>query len=226
MVSHLLEILSRNKAFFILFAIFVIIGVYWVSVMQHGELVLMMDVRHTPLFDTFFSLITHLGSGWFYVIVILGLLFYRALYAIIALGCFLISSGVAQGLKNFVFADRIRPKLWFEGYSWKLNFVEGVDIHSYMSFPSGHTTTIFSLAILLLMIFKNAKWGVIYFGVALVVALSRVYLAQHFFVDIIAGAMIGVAVTMITYSVMRLNLSTRRNPWLDWSFLNPSSRVT
>ena len=104
-----------------------------------------MNVRHNGFFDSFFSAITWLGKGWAYAIVIIGLLFYRLLYAIIAAVSFGLTSGIVQVMKHFIFDDRMRPKGWFDPYRWeKIHLVDGVDIHSMMSFPSGHSTTIFS----------------------------------------------------------------------------------
>lgn len=58
-----------------------------------------------------------------------------------------------------------------------------------ISFPSGHSGTSFALAYVLSRAYP--KWSVIFYGLATMVALSRVYLAKHFPSDVVAGAAIG-----------------------------------
>ncbi len=57
------------------------------------------------------------------------------------------------------------------------------------TFPSGHTQTAFSAAVLIILMFRrHAAWWIAW---AAMVALSRVYLGVHFPLDITAGAIIG-----------------------------------
>lgn len=58
-----------------------------------------------------------------------------------------------------------------------------------ISFPSGHSVTSFALAYVLSRAYP--KWSAIFYGLATMVALSRIYLAKHFPSDVVAGAAIG-----------------------------------
>ncbi|MCA1759425.1 MAG: phosphatase PAP2 family protein, partial [Bacteroidales bacterium] len=83
------------------------------------------------------------------------------------------------------------------------------------SFPSGHTATAFSVFLMLALITKN-RWGklALFFG-AVVVAYSRVYISQHFLVDITAGSIISVLLMVLSfYWVKKWD-----KPWLNKSVL-------
>jgi membrane-associated phospholipid phosphatase len=60
------------------------------------------------------------------------------------------------------------------------------------SFPSGHTSTAFTLALLLASIVKKNFWVYFFPVIAFFVGYSRVYLAQHFVTDVLAGIFVGV----------------------------------
>ena len=58
------------------------------------------------------------------------------------------------------------------------------------SFPSDHAT--FSFAIAFALLFVSAPLGVLGLIVAAVIAFARVYTGQHYVIDVLGGAMIGV----------------------------------
>jgi undecaprenyl-diphosphatase len=59
------------------------------------------------------------------------------------------------------------------------------------SFPSGHTMTAFSIA-LVVSYFYPALEGMLFF-VAFSIAVSRIVLGMHFLSDVLAGIVLGVA---------------------------------
>jgi membrane-associated phospholipid phosphatase len=61
--------------------------------------------------------------------------------------------------------------------------------YALMSFPSGHSVTSFALAYVLARTYPKAS--PLFYALATMVALSRVYLASHFLSDVVAGAAIG-----------------------------------
>ena len=113
----------------------------------------------------------------------------------------IIASLLTQLLKRAVFDDYVRPKKFFEGV-YDLYFVPGVDNHLYYSFPSGHTTCAFSLYFALALLVNNKLYKFLLFIIALLVGYSRVYLSQHFFMDIYAGSIIGVGITYVVFYVI------------------------
>lgn len=66
-----------------------------------------------------------------------------------------------------------------------------------VSFPSGHSATAFALAYVLSRAYP--KGACIFYGLASLVALSRIYLAKHFPSDVVAGAAIGLLAGSIVY---------------------------
>ena len=74
-----------------------------------------------------------------------------------------------------------------------------MDVHSFNSFPSGHTATAFSLFLITVYLFPNKK--VILAGglYAIICGYSRIYLGQHFPLDIAGGiiaALLSVALSI------------------------------
>ena len=114
----------------------------------------------------------------------------------------IIASIITQVLKHTLFADMVRPKKFFEGIH-DLYLIPGVDNYLYNSFPSGHSTCAFSLYLSLSIIVEKKLLKLFFFIIALLVALSRVYLSQHFFEDIYAGSIIGVLITLLVFLISK-----------------------
>ncbi len=65
------------------------------------------------------------------------------------------------------------------------------------SFPSGHATFFFALAMAVYL--YNKKWGIGFFVAATIVAVSRVIAGVHYPSDILGGALLGVAIAYGTH---------------------------
>jgi len=121
-------------------------------------------------------------------------------------------------------------KLWlckgwprpFEYYHQKgqvLNLVEGVKVHHWNTFPSGHTITAVSLAIILPLIFPNLKkW---HFGMALLLALlcgfSRIIIVQHWPQDVMGGMLLGCSAAFLS---IRLTAALPAKAWMEQSLIS------
>ncbi|MCD8373173.1 MAG: phosphatase PAP2 family protein [Clostridia bacterium] len=70
------------------------------------------------------------------------------------------------------------------------------------SFPSGHTAAIFCTATILTLFYK-AKVGVPAYIIAVLVALSRIWLCVHYPTDVLAGAVIGSACAAAGYFIFK-----------------------
>lgn len=118
----------------------------------------------------------------------------------------LTGGAVLQILKHFFSFDR--PISAFENYpNMVLPLVQGVDMHHSNSFPSGHASTFFVFftccALILAYHYKKEdnhnRWTWFLINLAMVAmvilaalgAYSRVYLSQHFLLDICVGSFIG-----------------------------------
>lgn len=215
------DILKSNKAFFSLYILFLIIGGIWQAVWSPTQIFLLINGANHSFFDSFFQYFTNIGDGAFFAVVIILFLFIKYRYVLIGLGSFILSSILAQGLKRFVFSDVLRPKAVFEGSSYTLHWVEGLEIHSHNSFPSGHATTAFAVFSLLSIILKNEVLGVLCFILAFLAAYSRVYLGQHFFADIYVGSFLGVFSTVLMYILTNQMLERNPKNWYQRSILRP-----
>jgi membrane-associated phospholipid phosphatase len=71
-----------------------------------------------------------------------------------------------------------------------------------MSFPSGHTTSVFAFMAFLSIITKNKLFSILYLLMAIFAAYSRMYLAQHFLEDVITGSIIGVVTAFVVTTLL------------------------
>jgi len=149
--------------------------------------------------DIFFKYITELG-GWIPFAVAAGLLFYR-----VGASLFVLISQLAVGIVTYIIKVSVaapRPKLFFSANfpDVVLHQVDGVAMLSTNSFPSGHTSAVFSMMLCLTLIFnKKPQLTPVFFILAALTAYSRIYLSQHFAEDVLAGSLVGVLTTLLVY---------------------------
>lgn len=62
-------------------------------------------------------------------------------------------------------------------------------INGDFSFPSGHATIAWAMAVVLSKKEPKAKW--MFYVLAILISLSRIYLGKHFPLDVISGALLG-----------------------------------
>lgn len=181
-----------------------------------GTCYLKVNELSRPSFDLFFKFFTFFGDGLLFLGITFLLLFKRIQYFFLFLMTYLSSGLMAQLLKKVIFRSAERPTKYFEELT-NLHLVEGIDIHQYQSFPSGHTATAFALFLLLSILINNKWLSVLFFMMALLVGISRVYLSQHFLEDVIAGAVIGVVLTILCHKFVSNNSWFNKNSWMHLS---------
>ncbi len=69
------------------------------------------------------------------------------------------------------------------------------------SFPSLHTSFSFALAYFVYSLSKRA--GLMLFGIAVIIGISRIYVGVHYPLDVIAGAFIGTLISFIIVKVFK-----------------------
>ena len=189
-------------------------------IVPKAELHLALCQPHTPFLDTIIPFFTNLVDWLPYLIVVL-LLFYRAGWSTFLASNLLLSTLIVQPIKHIVHAPR--PITWFADNmpDVTLPLVEGVRMNHWLSFPSGHTTTFFVLFFTLSIILcaENIKGKYILsflcFLCASFGAYTRIYLSQHFALDIFAGLLIAVCSTLILYFFLVKN--TKNTQFWDWN---------
>ena len=147
-------------------------------------------------FDVVMRYLTHAGDGIFALLVFIALLFIRIKTALIALICFGLTAGVVQLLKHTVFVKMKRPFYFLQSEA-NFRIIDDFTYHTSNSFPSGHAASIFAICTVIAYQYKSKLSVQLLLVIfAILVALTRVYLCQHFLQDIIAGSLIG---TLIAY---------------------------
>ncbi|WP_316831509.1 phosphatase PAP2 family protein [Pedobacter aquatilis] len=191
--------IRRLPFYFSALATFIILALAFLLIYTKPEGFLILNHYHSSFLDIFFSLITNLGDGLlciFFAIVLF--IFKKKKKAITLLLAYTSSGIIAQVAKSFF--NMPRPRLLLEqlniAYS---SYVPGVKLHDFHSFPSGHTTSAFALSTVLVLVFKKNKISVPCLLLAILVGYSRIYLAQHFPIDVLAGAVLGVACAALSY---------------------------
>jgi len=148
--------------------------------------------------DQFFSLLTQLAEGWIWIpyLVFVAIL-YKKEVAFIMIN-FVTSTLLTQLPKNYIWPNVNRPIASGIPIS-KIHTVPGVELHTYNSFPSGHSATAFTLLLLTAYLFPNKKVLVLATLYAIICGYSRIYLGQHFPIDVAGGiiaALLSVAISI------------------------------
>ncbi len=77
------------------------------------------------------------------------------------------------------------------------------------SFPSGHATSVFAVATVFAVFYPRLRWPL--YGLAITIALGRVYLERHYLSDVMAGALIGTVIaSLVVRHAGRLGVPTIR----------------
>jgi undecaprenyl-diphosphatase len=128
---------------------------------------------------------TYLGDGYLWGGLALGLiLFGRPVdrtYVLIGLAITIVNIAVFR-LFKLLFG---RPRPVFVPVTLRSRLIDGY------SFPSGHATTSFGLVWAIASVYPYLLVQLAAYLVALVIGLSRVYLREHYPLDVIGGALLG-----------------------------------
>jgi len=162
----------------------------------------LINSHHNPVTDNFFKYFTHYGDGLMWAPLGLYCFFYKRKYFIAVVAGVVISTILAQFLKRIVYPDELRP-ISYLSETFPVHQIAGVEMRRVHSFPSGHTTTAFAMALIMAHIINRKFWSVLLPLLALLAGYSRIYLAQHFPTDILAGMCIGIFSAIISLLIFR-----------------------
>ena len=186
---------------FFLYFLFLIVGGFLLFIFPKGDILYSINNRNSPLGDFLFKYGTHLGDGLVFAVLILIFILFDYYKSLIIGLTIVVQTVLVQILKRFIFSDQMRPKVFLENFS-ELHVIPGIEIVEKYAFPSGHTATAFAVAVLLSLFIKNRSWSLLFIMVAIFTAISRVYLLQHFFIDIYFGSIIGFCSGYLVYILM------------------------
>lgn len=92
----------------------------------------------------------------------------------------------------------------------------------HFSFPSGHATNTFGVAVFLFRIMQKRRWWLTLalFGWCTIMTYSRIYLGVHFPLDIICGAILGTLIALFTSWIFLKIMKKNRAKYNDNKFIN------
>ena len=180
-----------------------------------ADLHVWMTSFNSPFVDVFFHYYTFVGD-WIPFAVAGLLLFYNYRLTVFILLTQLVCGIFSTSLKRIF--NEPRPILYFSQYfpDIQLHKVVGEHLYTTHSFPSGHTITAFAFFLALAFYTKKPSLHFVYFGLAFLVGYSRIYLSQHFAIDVLFGSFVGIIATLISkYYMDKFQLD-----WADGSLLD------
>jgi membrane-associated phospholipid phosphatase len=130
-----------------------------------------------------------------------------------------VSSLITEMLKYSI--GRGRPFVGGEANAFHFSHFAGNP--AYYSFPSGHATTAFALALAVSAVWPQARVAMAVY--ALIIAATRLVLLAHHPSDVVAGAMVGIVGTMFVrywFAARRLGFAIQRDGSIV-SLVGPSS---
>lgn len=188
----------KREVFFI-YTLFFAASVIFISIFNKHVLHLKINQFHTSFFDTFFKYSTFLGDGVVFGVLAVVFLFIKRkmFYVFVVSG--VLTLLITHLFKKILFKGILRPAAALSDET--LHLVDGVKMAMLNSFPSGHTTTAFAIFTILCLYFVKCKSQCLWVSLAIIAGLSRVYLSQHFLIDIFFGSFIGIFIGIISMSL-------------------------
>jgi len=175
---------------------------FLVLLLGRDELFFLINGQRSRFADIFFRYYTYAGSGWMWVPLGVYCIFFRRNFLAPVIAGILISTILSQFLKRVVFPGDLRP-ITYLSPEFPVYYADGETLNRLHSFPSGHTATAFTMAILLSLILDKKSWSLVLPVLAGAVGYSRVYLAQHFPTDVLAGLAVGILSAYLSFLIFR-----------------------
>jgi undecaprenyl-diphosphatase len=110
--------------------------------------------------------------------------------ALIVMVAYLSSGIVAQIFKAIIYAPR--PSLYFKLHEYKY-YIDTFETSraGANSFPSGHSASVYALVTVFAVYFKRKYISFCLITIGILAGYSRIYLAHHFLIDVLAGMILG-----------------------------------
>ncbi len=208
LVCQFRRVYAANPAFFIFFSIWVVLLTFLVAFVPKGDSFHFINSHHTFWADILFTIYTYFGDGLFVIAVFIAYCCMQQWNnARAILGTYIFSGVICCMLKNLFHAGR--PASIFHG-DRTFHVVSWLPVAYINSFPSGHTTSAFAMSATIAIVSKNKSFGIITFVFAALTAYSRVYLGQHFVIDVWFGSMLGTVTACFYLLAMPYILKSKR----------------
>lgn len=187
----------------LLYIVFFVVIFWFVYMETKRELHLAINSYHSSFFDIFFKYITHLGDGIMFGVLVVLFFFKNKRVSLIVAFSGILTLLLTGFFKKIVFKGMPRP-IEFFGKDNALHLIEGVKMAHWNSFPSGHTMAAFAIATVLIYTTTNFYLRLLYLLLAILAGFSRVYLSQHFMMDILAGSALGIFAGLLSIRIVEV----------------------
>jgi membrane-associated phospholipid phosphatase len=198
-LQTVISVVKSNRIFYLTFTVFLLLALYHQLTSSQFALSIWVNNWHTPFLDATMIWLTNAGDGIFLTAAGAVLILVKRKWWLVVITCLTVPSIITQLLKHTIFSEVHRPSVLMQQIP-DLYYVKGVVMNQFNSFPSGHSTAAFSLYTLLALMIPHKQSGWIWAVLAATIALSRVYLLQHFWADIMAGSFIGLTTCTLLYA--------------------------
>jgi undecaprenyl-diphosphatase len=177
-------------------------------------LVLNRDIAN-PVFDWIFPAITNRGFWVMPGLIAAGIFIVKKRWtAMIILGLAFITVGITDPMCDKLikpFFHRLRP---CHPHYFVLggHFLSGMK--DTLSFPSSHAMNMFGQAMLFTLFFRRFWYW--YFGFAALIGFSRIYVGVHYPLDVLGGAIFGIAIGFLVFLLYTRIGKFSKNRVLGW----------
>ena len=202
-----------NRWFFLGLGLSLLLAFWGMAAYDKGQILIWLSEYRSVWKNYYFRYATLLGEEYLYLALGIFFLFRnnaRALgIASLGAGSMLLSAALKA------YFARPRPLTYFTevlGQPDLISLVPQVEVNTSWtsSFPSGHTLAAFALYGFMAFNSKHQGFKLFYLALGLTVALSRLYLVQHFLEDVAAGAIAG---TILAFGVYTWQLRWAQTNW-------------
>ena len=206
----MLSIIQKNIFYLRAYLVFFTVLFIFIVNTEQLDATLFFNAHRTEGGDFFFKWITLLGEAYPFIVLTFYFLFKKQRPTALKMAIVGILVLIPIGILKELFAyDRPATILENMGLLSGFHFVKGVEIlRGATSFPSGHTAGAFAIwSILAFQFSRNKTLQLVCLLTAIIVGISRVYLAQHFPQDVLFGSAIGMATGLfIEYLIEKIFL--------------------
>jgi membrane-associated phospholipid phosphatase len=235
-MNTLLTLICKNSLFYKINLLLIITFVVFLCVFSRTEGFIFLNNFHTKNLKIFFQNITFLGDGLFtFLVSSVILVFFKKhrKLALLLILAYLLSGIFSQIFKTIITSPR--PSVYFAAHKYKFYLDTFANSRvGFRSFPSGHSASAFAMATVFSTYFTRKHFTVFSLVFGILIGYSRIYLAHHFLIDVLGGALIGIlfaSLSIVWYDALSLKIIqiiTKQSRLLlkPWNNTFPNSSIT